>query len=255
MTEGFTGRITRAAELIACSRNTVALTGAGISTPSGIPDFRSPESGLWTTADPMEVASIESFRVNPQAFYTWNRDLALRIAAARPNAAHVALAELETLGRLRMVITQNVDNLHQKAGSRRVVEVHGNLQESTCLTCGKVIPTAEIQDCVFEGRVPHCSCGGVYKPNAVFFGEMLPFKALMEAREAAETCDTMIVVGSSLEVVPAADMPWIALRKGASVLVFNMSPTAIDEYAEVVVRGDVAVSLPRLLEEVRARVK
>lgn len=245
--------IFRAAELIVASRFPIALTGAGISTASGIPDFRSPESGLWNTSDPAVVASIESFRVDPQPFYTWNRALAARIATARPNAAHRALAQLEKLGRVRAIITQNVDDLHQRAGSRKVVELHGNMKQSTCLSCRREIASALIQDHLLRGSIPHCPCGGVYKPNVVFFGEMLPLEALGKALSAAEACDLMIVAGSSLEVVPAAEMPWTARDRGASLIVLNLQETPIDDEAEVAIHEDLVKVLPRIAREVKSR--
>jgi len=239
-----------AAKLIRESRHAVALTGAGISTPSGIPDFRSPGSGLWTKYDPMEVASIWSFQEDPRRFYAWHRPLAEKINAAKPNPAHVALAELEQIERLRAVITQNVDGLHQKAGSKRVLEVHGNLDTSTCLGCYRVVESAPLMArYLADGQVPRCEhCGGVMKPNVIFFGEQLPLRVIMEAQEESRHCDVMLVAGSSLEVVPAADLPLAALHHGARIILVNDQPTHMDDRVDVLLREDVAVALPRIVE-------
>jgi len=241
-------RIERAAALIANSRYVVALTGAGISTPSGIPDFRSPGTGLWEKVNPMLVASDFFFRLQPQAFYEWALPLARKLLQAEPNPAHRALAELEDRGLLKAVITQNVDSLHQKAGSRRVLELHGNMRQATCLRCRKVISTQSLIGLFLEGgEMPNCSCGGVLKPNVVLIGEQLPRWVLLEAWGEAERCDLMLVVGSSLEIAPAAEIPFVALRCGAKAIVVNHQPTPLDKQAEVVIREDVAQVLPQII--------
>jgi len=172
--------IERAAQLILHARHTVALTGAGHSTPSGIPDFRSPGSGLWEKVNPMAVASIFVFRLQPQAFYDWIRPLVRLMLNAKPNPAHRALAEMEEMGLLQAVITQNIDGLHQRAGSRRVLELHGHMREATCIRCYKVVPArALINKFLADGQVPVCEdCGGVMKPNVILFGEQLPVRVL-----------------------------------------------------------------------------
>lgn len=229
------------------ARHVVALTGAGISTPSGIPDFRSPTSGLWNQADPLEVASIYGFRRRPQDFYDWIHPLARLTMAARPNVAHEALAYLEAHGPLQSVITQNIDMLHHKAGTRVVHELHGHLREMTCLRCYEVRPAAEILAAFIEnGEVPHCHCGGVLKPNVILFGEQLPVSVWHEARRQAKACDLMLVVGSSLEVAPAGDLPLLAKEFGAKVVIVNFEETCVDEAADVVIHADVVEVLPRL---------
>ena len=238
------------ARLIVASQRVVALTGAGISTPSGVPDFRSPASGLWQNVNAEEVASLGAFRRNPAAFYDWLRPLARQILLAQPNPAHRALAALERVGRLRTVITQNIDGLHQKAGSRRVLELHGHLRQATCLRCHQSTPTAAFMDAyVTAGRVPAClQCGGVLKPDVILFGELLPVAVLTEAEREAESCDLMWVVGSSLTVAPASLLPMEAVKNGAPLVIVNRTPTDLDRRATVVLRGDAAEVLPAVVE-------
>jgi NAD-dependent deacetylase len=247
-------QIERVADLIVNSEYVVALTGAGISTPSGIPDFRSPGTGLWEKVNPMLMASSFSFRLQPHAFYEWARPLARKLLEAKPNPAHQALAELEEIGLLRAVITQNIDDLHQKAGSKRVLELHGNMRQATCLKCHKVVSTQGMMERFLEGEeVPNCSCGGVLKPNVVLIGEQLPRWVLLEAWGEAERCDLMLVVGSSLEIAPAAEIPLVALRCGAKAIVVNYQPTPLDSQADAVIHGDVAEVLPQIIRECRNR--
>ncbi len=230
----------------------VAFTGAGISTPSGIPDFRSP-SGLWQQVDPMEVASIWGFRRDPARFYAWLRPLARDLLRARPNPAHQALARLEAAGRLHAVITQNIDGLHQKAGSRQVIEVHGGLEAMVCLDCGwRGDAAAFLTDDFLHGQaLPRCPrCHAVLKPDVTLFGEPLPADAWRAAQAAIERADVVLVAGSSLEVAPAGDLPWQAHRNGAAVIIVNLTPTRLDPLAAAVLRGDVAHLLPRLAQAV-----
>ncbi len=244
-------KIERAAALIANSEYIVALTGAGISTPSGVPDFRSPGSGLWEKVNPLLIASSFSFRVQPQIFYEWARPLVRKLLKADPNPAHRALAKLEERGLLKAVITQNIDDLHQKAGSKRVLELHGNMQQATCLKCRQVVPIQDIiEQCLEAGEMPYCSCGGLLKPNVVLIGEQLPRWVLLEAWGEAERCDLMLVVGSSLEIVPAAEIPFVARRHGAKSIVVNYQPTPLDSQADVVIREDVAKVLPQIIGQV-----
>jgi len=234
----------------------VAFTGAGHSTASGIPDFRSPDSGLWEKHNPMLVASVWAFRLNPKTFYDWIRPLADTMLSARPNPAHEALAELEDMGFLKTVITQNIDNLHQRAGSRRVLELHGHMREATCIRCYKVEPIDPIfHSLVREGQVPHCACGGVLKPNVILFGEQLPVRVLNEAMAEARRCDLMLVAGSSLEVTPAADIPFLAVESGAKAIIVNRQATAFDAYAHLVIDGDVTDVLPRVVKAVQELVE
>jgi NAD-dependent deacetylase len=243
------------AELLSHARYAVALTGAGISTPSGIPDFRSPDSGLWTKVDPMAVASISVFRTRPEAFYEWMRPTAKLFLEAEPNPAHLALAELEEMDLLKAVITQNIDNLHQRAGSRRVLELHGHFREATCMRCRKEFSTeGVIYDYMLEGKVPRCVvCGGVLKPKAVFFGEPLPMDALLDAQIEAQSCDLMLVAGSSLQVVPAADLPFLARSLGADLIIVNYEKTPADPAARVVIHEDVADVLPGIVDLCRGQ--
>lgn len=241
-----TDEIVQAATLLREACHAVALTGAGISTPSGIPDFRSPQSGLWKQANPLEVASLSAFRRRPEAFYTWVRPLVEALLAARPNPAHTALAALESGGWLKAIITQNIDGLHQQAGSREVLELHGHLREAACLRCHRVLSAQSfLDDFLASGEVPHCpQCGGVIKPNVVLFGEQLPVAVLDAAMEHARQADLMLVAGSSLEVAPASHLPLLAHKHGGHLIIVNLTPTPIDDLADVVIHGDVAEVLP-----------
>jgi len=238
----------QAAGLLAKSKYAVALTGAGISTPSGIPDFRSPDSGLWNNADPFESASIYAFRRRPQHFYDWIHPLARLIIEAQPNAAHFALAQLEARGILKGVVTQNVDMLHGRAGSTIVHEIHGHLREVTCMRCYSIYAAAGyLEDFVDSGQVPYCqACGGVLKPNVILIGEQLPVSVVNNARRQIRDCDLMLIAGSSLEMAPAGDLPLLALETGARIIIINFEPTHIDNTADVVIRGDVVDVLPEL---------
>lgn len=239
----------RAAELIRRARHLVVLTGAGISAPSGIPDFRSFTSGLWNKANPLVVASLSVFRIRPQLFFDWIRPLVRTFLDALPNPAHLALAQLEQVGRLKAIITQNVDALHQKAGSSNVIEVHGDIREATCVRCYDVVPTDKIVPYFVDGcQVPRCEkCGGVLKPNVILVGEQLPVKQVIAARYQVNECDLMLVIGSSLNVAPVADLPLMAHEHGAQLIVLNQQPTPIDKYATLVIRADVADILPRIV--------
>lgn len=245
------GDYQQAAMLLRGARRTAVLTGAGISTGSGIPDFRSRGTGVWEFENPLEVASIWSFRQQPQRFYRWIRPLARLMQKATPNPAHIGLARLEQAGLLHTTITQNIDDLHQQAGAQRVLHIHGRADEALCLGCGlraggrgfwqQVLAAAD------EEAVPVCqACQGVMKPDVVLFGEELPADVLCAAQEAALECDLMLVIGTSLEVMPAADLPLLAKRAGARLVLCNLSHTLVDRRADVVLREDVTVSIPRL---------
>lgn len=246
-------RIEQAAELVYHSHHMIAFTGAGHSTPSGIPDFRSPKSGLWEKHNPLLVASIWAFRLNPKTFYDWIRPMADTLLTAAPNPAHVALATLEQMGYLKTIITQNIDNLHQRAGSRRVLELHGHMREATCIRCYKLRPVdPTLEKIIRNGQVPHCECGGVLKPNVILFGEQLPIRTLNRAMEEARRCDLILVAGSSLEVTPAADIPFLAVENDARAIMVNFERTGFDSHADVVLHGDVAEILPQIVEAVSA---
>jgi NAD-dependent deacetylase len=240
--------IKRAAELIRNSHHMVAFTGAGHSTASGIPDFRSPGSGLWEKSNPMLVASIWAFRLDPRSFYDWIRPMTDTLLNAVPNQAHIALAKLEEMGLLKAIITQNIDNLHQRAGSRRVLELHGHMREATCIRCYKKVPVdPALEQVLREGNIPRCECGGVLKPDVILFGEQLPIRVLNMAMLEARRCDVIMVAGSSLEVTPAADIPYLAVEQGAKSIIVNLQPTGFDSCADVVIHGDVVKVLPRIV--------
>lgn len=242
--------VQEAARLIREARYAVALTGAGISVPSGIPDFRSPGSGLWEKYDPMEVASLGSFLAHPERFYDWIRPLLSVTRAARPNPAHVALTHLQEMGYLNEIITQNIDGLHEAAGSRDVLPVHGHARTATCVQCGQKTPAEPLWEVVERGEIPTCRlCGGVLKPDVVLFGELLPYDIMERAQQAAARADLMLVAGSSLEVVPAADLPLLTLAGGGRLLIVNKGPTQLDHRATLKIEGDVAEVLPAIVEE------
>ena len=240
--------INQAIAILKQARHAVALTGAGISTRSGIPDFRSPESGLWDHYDPMEVATINAFKQNPRAFYDWIRPLAQKIVTAQPNPAHLALAHLEKYGPLRAIITQNIDVLHTKAGSQTIYEVHGHMREATCMHCLQTYQSdVALADYLLTGPIPRCpACDGVLKPHVILFGEILPVMVMNRAKRHTRDCDVMIVAGSSLEVAPAGDLPMLAKYSGAKLIIVNFSETHLDDMADVLIHADVVDVLPRL---------
>jgi len=235
-----------AAELFRKAKRVAALTGAGISTPSGIPDFRSEGTGLWSRDEPMEVASLSTFRTHPERFFEWFHPLAGQIFNAEPNAAHKALVDLESPDREITVITQNIDVLHQKAGSKNVVEMHGSVRTMSCTQCFRKFETKFfIQDFIEHGNIPKCSnCNGILKPDVILFGEQLPQTAWFDAQRAARQCDLMLVAGSSLEVLPVAGLPMQALDRGAHLIIVNNTPTYLNVRADVVIMKDVAAALP-----------
>ena len=241
--------IVQAAGLWRQARSVVALTGAGVSTGSGIPDFRSPQAGLWARVDPMGVASQTTFRYRPETFFAWVRPLANQIRQAEPNAGHRALAQLEAQGKLHALITQNIDELHRRAGSQNVLELHGSLATATCVRCQRLWPGDDILKAFLaDGGLPYCPvCGGLLKPNVTLMGEELPAATLRMARQAVQRCDLMLVAGSSLEVMPAGLLPVEAVNHGAQLIIVNQEPTFVDERASVVIRADVNYALPSLV--------
>lgn len=243
--------IETAAQLIIKSRRGVVLTGAGISTPSGIPDFRS-TGGLWQRYDAFEVASLSAFRYQPENFFQWLRTIAVDIQRANPNPAHLALSKLEDAGHIRTIITQNVDGLHQRAGSRNVLEVHGTLLTATCIRCYRNYKAQGLIEPFLEtGEIPHCTeCGGILKPDIILFEEQLPYKTWATAENACRASDLFIVVGSSLEVMPVAGLPVLAVERGAPLVIINKSPTYLDIRADVVITGDAAEILPVIATQV-----
>ena len=233
------------AELLSASRSAVVLTGAGISVPSGIPDFRSPGTGLWANVDPMEVAHIDAWRRDPDRFWRFYGERFASLADKRPNPAHEAVAELERRGIVRGVITQNVDRLHRAAGSERVVEVHGSIEWSRCMMCGGRVALAEVvtrlADC--DGAPECVACLTPLKPDVVLFGELLPEPAMAEAQALAAEADLMVCVGSSLTVYPVAALPGLTLSAGGRLAIVTEGETPYDGDAEVKLDGDVALEL------------
>ena len=241
----------RLAELLGQSRRAVALTGAGVSVPSGIPDFRTPEAGLWAKVDPMEVAHISVFERDPERFWSYYRPRFQALGDKEPNRAHEALAELEKRGLIEGVITQNIDRLHRAAGSENVIEVHGSIEASSCLECGASFDLDEVDGLFDERGVAICrECGGAVKPDVVLFGEMLPAAAIERATELAEGADLMLCVGSSLAVHPVAGLPGLTLERGGSVAIVTKGETPYDRGAELKLEGEVDEELSALVAAV-----
>jgi len=246
--------IERLAQLIVESKKTVVFTGAGISTESGIPDFRSP-GGIWSRYDP-EDFTIQKFLSSPAArknIWKMSAESGL-LTEAEPNPAHYAIAKLYHLGKLDCVITQNIDNLHQKAGvpDDRVFELHGNMQWVVCLSCRKRFTMPEVLQRIKEGiEIPDCpDCQGILKPDAVFFGEALPQETLQEAIRRSRKCDLFIVIGSTLVIYPAAYVPTYAAEAGAKLAIVNLTPTPFDNYATVVIRDKAGDIMSKVMEKV-----
>ncbi len=233
----------RLAALIRKRQPCVVLTGAGVSTESGIPDFRSP-TGMWAHVDPMEYASLQAFRADPEKVWRFYEPRIEMLTSAEPNAAHLALAELERRDLVKAVITQNIDLLHERAGSREVVEVHGSIRTATCPECGARYTLDEVV------QAQRCrECGSFLKPDVVFFGEVLPAAAIDRAYELAREAALMLVVGSTLEVYPVAELPLETLRAGGTLAIVNRGPTALDERAELRIEGSAGETLGALAAE------
>jgi NAD-dependent deacetylase len=240
--------VERLAELLGRSRRTVVLTGAGVSVPSGIPDFRTPETGLWANVDPMEVAHIDVFERDPERFWSYYRPRFQSLGDKEPNAAHEALAELERRGLVEGMITQNIDRLHRAAGSENVIEVHGSIETSSCTACGTAFGLDEVEG-LFDGRgVAVCAaCSGAVKPDVVLFGELLSEEAMHRAVELAENADLMLCVGSSLVVHPVAGLPRLTLDAGGRLAIVTKGETPYDAEAELKLEGEVDAELTALL--------
>ncbi|RLG91676.1 MAG: hypothetical protein DRO36_03735 [Candidatus Hecatellales archaeon] len=246
--------IKRLALDIVKARRVVALTGAGVSTESGIPDFRGPR-GLWKKYDPKDF-TYSAFLRNPRRY--WELRLQRKrdgfvVLGAKPNSAHYALARLEKLRKLHCIITQNVDGLHQEAGSSRVIEFHGNSRWAVCIRCGERYPMVEVEERAERGELPPTckSCGGVLKPEIVMFEEPIPMDALIVAREEAKNCDLMLVIGTSAVVYPAAELPKIAKMYGAEVVEINNEPTPLTGIvSDYMLEGRVGEILPKVVAEV-----
>jgi NAD-dependent deacetylase len=235
------------ARLLRESSRAVALTGAGISVPSGIPDFRSPGTGLWEKVDPMEVAHIDAFHRDPRRFWQFYRPRFATLSGKQPNPAHRVLAELERRGLVEAVITQNIDRLHRKAGTQVLIEVHGSIETSSCTSCGSSWPLEEVE-ALFDDGIATCGhCTGKVKPDVVLFGELLPEAAMNQARRLAEAADLMLCVGSSLEVYPVAGLPALTLESGGRIAIITQGRTPYDGEASVRLHGDVVEELEALL--------
>lgn len=241
--------VAQAAELLASRRRVVVLTGAGISVESGIPDFRS-AGGLWTRYPPQDYATLHAFRRDPARVWRMLAEMDAVLDAARPNPGHRALARLEEAGIVEGVITQNIDGLHQEGGSRRVVEFHGSNRTLTCLSCGSRFTRAQARA---RGMPPGCDCADLLKPDVIFFGEDIPRAALAEAYRLAGECGAMLVVGTSAEVSPANEMPWVARRAGAAVVEVNLEPTSLTgSVTDIFLQGPAGRVLPVLCDAVLA---
>jgi NAD-dependent deacetylase len=241
-------RAARLAELLAGSGCTVVLTGAGVSVPSGIPDFRTPETGAWAKVDPMEVAHISVFERDPARFWSYYRPRFHALAEKRPNRAHEALAELERRGLIEGLITQNIDRLHRAAGSRNVVEVHGSIETSSCTRCAAAFELGEVEGLFDQRGVAVCpTCGGAVKPDVVLFGELLPESAMTLATDLAERAELMVCVGSSLAVHPVAGLPRLTLERGGRLAIVTKGETPYDSEAELRLEGEVDEELAALL--------
>ena len=242
-----TNDYSRAADAIRDAGTVVASTGAGISTESGIPDFRS-EGGIWETYPPEEYASIQAFTADPAKVWGMWRELGRQLDGCKPNPGHRALVRLEEAGHLAAVITQNVDNLHQEAGSRKVIEYHGNSRHVRCMTCGHTQP---INPEIYASGTPFCVCGGIFKPDVVMFGEMIPSKAMLQAEAFARSADAIIIVGTSAQVYPAAELPYTAKKRGAFIIEVNLEETDFTrDITDVFLQGKAGETLPKLAEAV-----
>jgi NAD-dependent deacetylase len=237
-----------AAQAVCDASSVVAVTGAGISVESGIPDFRSAD-GLWSKYPPDEYATIEAFHENPDKVWEMWFDLAEMLGGVQPNPAHKALAELERRGQLQAVITQNIDNLHQTAGNHKVIEYHGNAEWIFCEACHRRRPLGLTHR---AHGAPRCECGGIMKPDVVFFGEVIPPRALLESEALAQTCDVIIVVGTSAKVYPAAGIPFTAKEFGAFVIECNTEETEFTStITDAFLQGPAGTTLPELVARVR----
>ncbi len=234
-------------ERLAAARRVVALTGAGISAESGIPTFRDALTGLWARYDPQELATPEGFARNPRLVWDWYAERRARIAAVEPNPGHAALAALEKRFEKFTLVTQNIDSLHQRAGSREVVELHGNIARVKCSA-----ELTVVRDYAADESPPRCHCGAWLRPDVVWFGEMLPADALARAEEAAEHCEVFLSIGTSAQVYPAAELPLRALSAGATVVEINPERTALTRHARCALQGAAGTVLPALLEKLAA---
>jgi NAD-dependent deacetylase len=234
---------------LASARRVAVLTGAGVSAESGVPTFRG-EAGLWKKFRPEELANFDAFIRNPKLVWEWYRFRKRIIASIEPNPGHQALAKLEPLFSQFTLTTQNVDGLHRRAGSKNILELHGNIMRNRCLECGVIDETAELD---LEDEVPRCHCGGILRPDVVWFGEMLPEGVLSAAMEAAEHCDFFFSVGTSAVVYPAAALPVVAKQGGAYLVEINPESTPLSDMADESLQGRSGDILPLILQELESR--
>ncbi|MFX0166521.1 MAG: NAD-dependent deacetylase [Promethearchaeota archaeon] len=248
-------KIEKFVRLILDSKNIVVLTGAGMSTESGIADFRSPGTGLWEKVDPYEYASIDSYMAHPTKNLEFMLETGKAIFSAKPNQGHKALTKLQKLGKLKGVLTQNIDRLHHKAKTNNIVEFHGNVMEAKCLNCGKIFPITTMVNQVLQGNRPSCEdCNGMLKPNAIFFGEPLESQVLMAADQMVKDCDLIIVLGSSLVVYPVAWYPQRALSNGAKLAIINIQETDFDSMATIVIHDKIGEIFPKIVSLVEEKI-
>ncbi|HTY00269.1 MAG TPA: NAD-dependent deacylase [Bacteroidota bacterium] len=233
-------------EKLAAAREVVAFTGAGVSAESGVPTFRGPD-GIWAKFKPEELASMEAFMKNPALVWEWYAHRRTIISAVQPNPGHVALAALENVIPRVTVVTQNIDNLHRRAGSKRLFELHGNIERSYCMKCGKAYPDIGV---VEKGSIPRCNCGGTIRPDVVWFGEMLPEGAWEASVAATTNADMFFSIGTSAVVYPAASLPFLAKRNGALVVEINPDPTPLTESADWYLQGPSGVLLPEIYRRI-----
>jgi NAD-dependent deacetylase len=251
-------KIDAVSDMILKSSKIVVFTGAGISTESGVSDFRSP-GGIWDRFDPDELSfpNFLASETSREKYWDFYRQLWPTMVEAEPNTGHYAIAELYQLGRLDCLITQNIDGLHQKSGipEEKVIELHGTMQWVVCLECGKRYPREQIQSRLESGeKVPRCDdCRGIMKPATISFGQAMPVRETREAEARAATCDLLLAAGSSLVVYPAAQMPLIAKDNGAKLVIINLMPTPHDRYADIVINEKTGEVLPQIVDRVKAK--
>jgi len=244
--------IKKAAKELTKAKYVVALTGAGISVESGIPPFRG-KGGLWEKFDPMKYASINGFMENPgEVWEVLLKNMKNLMAKSKPNDAHKGLVQLEKTGKLKSIITQNVDGLHQKAGSQNVIEFHGTFAWNYCIECSK---RYKMEDIELDEIPPKCTCKGLLRPDCVFFGEQIPQQALIRSRAESEKCDIMLTIGTSATVQPAAMMPQIAKRSGSIIIEINPEPTPLTDYvSDYFLKGQAGQIMNKLINEMKDRI-
>ena len=242
--------IDKTKKILDTSEYTVFFTGAGMSTASGIPDFRSPGTGLWERNDPYTVASLTAFQNTPEIFFSWIKSLYTQSKDAKPNSAHRTITELESIGKIQSVITQNIDGLHQKAGSKNVIELHGSVLTATCPFCQRTVSGEKLlEELLKNDLLPICQvCDRIIKPDVILYEEQLPQQAWHQAEMEMQKASAVFIAGSSLETYPANALPRTALSHGAKMVIITLSQTILDRYADVVIHEDVTSVLPQLID-------